>query len=938
MDNILASTSSPFNLNVGAGLTGTDGYGLSGALENRQLLATPLNRSRATNLTNLEIQNLLAEPTIVAIAQGNSNPPTARYPNTVTNGDFLLGGNSIATLVGDGLDEFTTWTFDLTRDADFTDLTDTSLLASAELTLTLKTNFGIETDGITIQGLGSIVKPIRELTAGEAHTITIDLLDYFSPDTVLRAIQNSAGKLTTTYQDDAIVSFAQLELSTFDSGIFTVGESGEISIDFLFDGGAYRGELAIFSLEGMGQYKPGSEAFIAEATRRALTQSELGYIVISDDLEGGSVTGALSQEGYNYNAGEYLGIKTFSMRSGDRFGLMLVPQGQVQEAGANPDLEGAKYSLFSMTTLRPEATFGQKHLADISGDGQIFGWEDLRLDGWSDRDYNDLVFRLEGAVGQATLLDTVINPHRDWRQSEVGQEILDHSQEVFRFTNSTLHQLNSTSFLPVETTVLPSALSASLPSAVNVTISRVVAIENPDGGTRKQADFYTKIDINDKTWKSGDIRDQNDISPNWQFSSPVDGRYVSIKIQIWDSDGVGSDEHVDIDPKARDKDLYLTYDLLTRQVLGDVYGFGGDTLFSVGGGDSDIARMEFRITDNNFDWFDQNLSDLELRRLARIHATDNVLSREEIISLLRDATDYGSVEGTELADLRTILSRLDYMMPEHVRVLANKVVNGDSANRRSDIGNLVAGSSDSQMEKLIGKWFLGNDLPIASGIYGEAQGSLFQNGISVSDIDQGALGNCYFLAALGAFANDRPSVISNMFIDNGDKTFTVRFIKGGKADYVTVNRDLPVDANNQFIYANDSSGLTFGDPNNELWVALAEKAYAQLNESGWIGQNNTNSYEGIRGGRAAAAMRYISGEKTFAQSVISMPLSKLLNLVDENTPITAAFDSHAYIITSYNSTTRHFNFYNPWGTPSDHKNMTWEQLKTEGARIEWSVV
>jgi len=387
------------------------------------------------------------------------------------------------------------------------------------------------------------------------------------------------------------------------------------------------------------------------------------------------------------------------------------------------------------------------------------------------------------------------------------------------------------------------------------------------------------------------------------------------------------------------KNLTLTYDLLTRQVSGDIVGFGGETLFSVGGGDSDIARIEFRINDNSLDdWFDQNLSDLELRRLTRMYALDGVLNREEVMSLLRDATDYGSVNGTELTDLGTILSQLGYMMPEHVKVLTSKVVNGDSANRRSGIGNLVAGSSNTQMETLVGKWFLGNQQPIASGIYREAQGSLFQNGISASDIDQGALGNCYFLAALGAFANDHPSVISNMFIDNGDNTFTVRFIKGGKADYVTVDRFLPVNADNQFIYANNSSGLTFDNPNNELWVALAEKAYAQLNESGWIGQNNTNSYEGTRGGRAAAAMRHISGEKTFAQSVISMPLSKLLDLVNEDTPITAAFDSHAYVITSYNSVTRHFNLYNPWGTTSDHKNMQWEQLRTEGARIEWSVV
>jgi hypothetical protein len=138
MENTLASTASPFDLNLN---------GLTGALDKHQRLGSVLNLSRATSLTNLEINDLSAEPTIVAIAQGSPNPATARYPNSVMNGDFLLRGNSIATLVGDGLDEFTTWDFDLTRDPDFASLTSTTLLASAELTLTLKPTFGIDLGG-----------------------------------------------------------------------------------------------------------------------------------------------------------------------------------------------------------------------------------------------------------------------------------------------------------------------------------------------------------------------------------------------------------------------------------------------------------------------------------------------------------------------------------------------------------------------------------------------------------------------------------------------------------------------------------------------------------------------------------------------------------------------------------------------------------------------
>ena len=54
-------------------------------------------------------------------------------------------------------------------------------------------------------------------------------------------------------------------------------------------------------------------------------------------------------------------------------------------------------------------------------------------------------------------------------------------------------------------------------------------------------------------------------------------------------------------------------------------------------------------------------------------------------------------------------------------------------------------------------------------------------------------------------------------------------------------------------------GASASDKNNELWTALAEKAYAQLNESGGIGQDGTNSYQGIVSGSVGTAIKQITG-------------------------------------------------------------------------------
>ena len=40
------------------------------------------------------------------------------------------------------------------------------------------------------------------------------------------------------------------------------------------------------------------------------------------------------------------------------------------------------------------------------------------------------------------------------------------------------------------------------------------------------------------------------------------------------------------------------------------------------------------------------------------------------------------------------------------------------------------------------------------------------------------MGDCYFISALGTLADSNPAAIENMFINNGDGTYTVRFYTG----------------------------------------------------------------------------------------------------------------------------------------------------------------
>ncbi len=208
----------------------------------------------------------------------------------------------------------------------------------------------------------------------------------------------------------------------FVSGKFLVDSKGQVGIDFVFDGGLFQGQLAIVSLKGMETFLPGSEQFIKEVASRALSNSVKGHVVINDLSEGAKFTGNLPEG--NYNEGSYLGVKSFTMTPGEEFGVMLVPNGTVEEVLNNPAIGGSKRPLFSMATANPNQAFQVGQIADVTGDGNTFAMEDMRVDLGSDRDYNDFVFQVRGAKGNAVHLNDVINPDKDWRKTEMGKALI----------------------------------------------------------------------------------------------------------------------------------------------------------------------------------------------------------------------------------------------------------------------------------------------------------------------------------------------------------------------------------------------------------------------------------------------------------------------------------------------------------------------------------
>ncbi len=353
------------------------------------------------------------------------------------------------------------------------------------------------------------------------------------------------------------------------------------------------------------------------------------------------------------------------------------------------------------------------------------------------------------------------------------------------------------------------------------------------------------------------------------------------------------------------------------------------------------------------DWYSVTLKDAGLIGAARSAGSDGTLSRVDMINLFRNVEDDGTVSAIELNDLNVILNAGRWTISDDVKVLSKKLLSTDKANltyQGVTLGALTAGSTATQMETLINKWFFGLDRPTVTApsySYRSVSGSLFQNGISTTDIKQGQVGDCYFLSTLGSIANEQPSYIQNMFIDNGDNTWTVRFKNGAAWDYVTVDRFLPTNSSGYLAYA--SSGSLFSNAANELWVALAEKAYAQIGESGWTrGINKTNSYASIEGGWMTYVINQVTGlgstwnsianlaQQTAQQTVIDLVNSnKIVTLGTGRTVDYGLVGGHAYAVTNYNASNGTFFIRNPWGT--QHVELTWNQLLSLNIDFAYSV-
>jgi hypothetical protein len=339
------------------------------------------------------------------------------------------------------------------------------------------------------------------------------------------------------------------------------------------------------------------------------------------------------------------------------------------------------------------------------------------------------------------------------------------------------------------------------------------------------------------------------------------------------------------------------------------------------------------------DWFDTNLGWDRIRTLARDFWAEGSVDRNEMLSLLYSMEWEGTISLSTFPNIQVVIynpgpcNLEDYADNLGLKVLQDLGLNFNVPAWETDINNVFFGQALPTTTYDTGtKDSKGNEIWLTP-TYQTVTGELFgPGGPGYQDVQQNQLGDCWLLASLAEVAARTPSAIQGMFINNYDGTYTVRFFNGATPDYVTVDSELP-----QLSGVFPFDGPVVGsDGKLILWVALAEKAYAEENVEKFLPSNNpgSNSYQslnflasslltfvmpsftGVAGGDFWWNPPDVTNTWQSGQLVVlatpdfgNSPPS----ITDKSGNTVTIVSTHVYAVVGYDTPSKQFTLFNPYG-------------------------
>lgn len=281
---------------------------------------------------------------------------------------------------------------------------------------------------------------------------------------------------------------------------------------------------------------------------------------------------------------------------------------------------------------------------------------------------------------------------------------------------------------------------------------------------------------------------------------------------------------------------------------------------------------------------------------------DGKLSTDEIYAALDDKSIKGK-DGAALVVLSELVGELQWLSHDDRQgsfdqggvTLADldKLGKGDTG----EFDRVTKGSKPGLLDRAGKKYAY-----YQKSLQGQSQ-SLFEGMPDPNSIQQGQIGDCFFLAALVAYATRNPQAVKDMIKSHPDGSYTVTF--PGKP---------PVH-----ISALTDAEKAMAAKSNGLWAAVLEKAYAKLTHSGhpmtpgYMGSADTG-VDTFSSKQSRSIFLSEHKPADIRQKLIqALKAGKLVEAGCMSPSLKGLVAGHAYTVLSFDDKSDQIRLRNPWG-------------------------
>jgi Ca2+-binding RTX toxin-like protein len=222
------------------------------------------------------------------------------------------------------------------------------------------------------------------------------------------------------------------------------------------------------------------------------------------------------------------------------------------------------------------------------------------------------------------------------------------------------------------------------------------------------------------------------------------------------------------------------------------------------------------------------------------------------------------------------------------------------------VSSPVVSSPTTPAPSIINKILVSDVKDLFAGEWKTTTKPLFKDGISLTDVRQGGLLDCWYLSTLAAYAYQSPDVIANAVKTNSSGGYDITLQKRDSFGYGTTKTTYSVS---NTLAVNGPGVIDRGD----TWVAMFEKAGAKAADTGnLVGATKTglSSYSNLNWGYpafSALGATSLQGSPSFNMSV---------NL-DEGRAAISLWNGHFWAVCDTDSLTGRSLLYNPYGYYQD---------------------